>query len=213
MINKSAFLFDLDGVIIDSEPQYDIFWRKMAEKYQLGIENFENVIKGTILPHILSGYFSHLPETTQQEVVAANQAYELEMDIIPVPGALAFLENVKKAGIPMGLVTSSDDRKIEYVFSRLPIRHYFDTIVSADRITEGKPDPMCYLLAAEDLNILPENCYVFEDSFNGIQSGNDAGMRVIGLSTTNPVDSIRSKVWQVIPDFCDFSIQSLFFEG
>jgi len=212
MINNTAFLFDLDGVIIDSEPQYDVFWRMTAQKYQLGIENFESVIKGIILPHILSGYFSHLPETIQQEVVAANQAYELEMDIIPVPGALAFLESVKKTGIPMGLVTSSDDRKIEYVFNKLPIRHYFDTIVSANRTTAGKPDPMCYLLAAKDLNILPENCYVFEDSFNGIQSGNDAGMRVIGLSTTNPADSIHSKVWKVIPHFCDFSIQSLFFE-
>ena len=211
-MNNTAFLFDLDGVIIDSEPQYDIFWRKTAEKYQLGIENFENVIKGTILPHILSNYFSHFPEATRQEIASANQAYELEMDIIPVPGALAFLESVKKTGIPMGLVTSSDDRKIEYIFSQLSIRQYFDTIVSADRITQGKPDPMCYLLAAQDLDIPPKNCYVFEDSFNGIQSGNDAGMKVIGLSTTNPEDSICSKVWKVIPDFCNLSIHSLFSE-
>ena len=208
MINNTAFLFDLDGVIIDTEPQYDIFWKKTAGKYQLGIENFENIIKGTTLPHILSRYFSRFSETTQQEIAAANQAFELEMNIIPVPGALAFLENVRKAGIPMGLVTSSDDRKIEYVFSRLPIRQYFDTIVSADRITRGKPDPMCYLLAAQDIGIAPENCYVFEDSFNGIRSGNAAGMKVIGLSTTNPVDRIAKDCIQVIPDFRNFSVLS-----
>jgi HAD superfamily hydrolase (TIGR01509 family) len=209
MVNKIAFLFDLDGVIIDSEPQYDIFWRKTAKDYQLGIENFENVIKGTTMPHIVSHYLSHLPETDQQKIVAANQAYELEMDIIPIPGALDFLESVKNAGIIMGLVTSSDDPKIAYVFSRLPLRNYFETIVSADRITQGKPHPMCYLLAAQDLGISPADCYVFEDSFHGIQAGNNAGMKVIGLSTSNPAESIRPQVWKVIPDFCGFSIESI----
>ena len=209
MIKNTAFLFDLDGVIVDTEPQYDIFWKKTAEKYQLGIENFEQIIKGTILPNIISNYFSQLPELEQQEIVLANQAFEIEMDIIPVPGALAFLEDAKNNEIPIGLVTSSDDRKIEYVFSKLPIRQYFDTIVSADRIIEGKPDPMCYLLAAQDLDVSPENCYVFEDSFNGIKSGNAAGMNVVGLSTTNPPDSISEDCIKVIPDFCNFFVRYL----
>ena len=210
-INTTAFLFDLDGVIIDTEPQYDVFWEKIAEKYQPGIENFVNLIKGTTNPEILSRYFSRFPEATQQEILAANQAYELEMAIIPVPGALAFLENVKNTGIPMGLVTSSDDYKLEYVFSRLSIRHYFDTIVSADRITRGKPDPMCYLLAARNLGISPEHCYVFEDSFNGIQAGRAAGMKVIGLSTTNTAQSMAKDCIRVIPDFCGFSVYSVLY--
>jgi len=210
MLNNIAFLFDLDGVIIDTEPQYDIFWREIAGKYRLGIDNFENVIKGTTLPRILSKYFSHFSEEMQQELIVANQTYELEMDIIPIAGALDFLENTKKAGIPMGLVTSSDDCKLKYVFSRIPIRQYFDTVVSADRILHGKPDPMCYLLAANDLGIPPENCYVFEDSFNGIKSGNAAGMKVIGLSTTNPAESIAKDCIKVIPDFKNFPILPYF---
>jgi len=210
MINKIAFLFDLDGVIIDTEPQYDIFWRKTAEKYQLGIENFEHVIKGTILPHILSNYFSHFPESVQHDIAAANQAFELEMDIVPILGALFFLEATKAAQIPTALVTSSDDRKIEYVFSQLPIRQYFDTIVSADRITQGKPDPMCYVLAAKELGMPADSCYVFEDSFNGIKSGNVAGMKVVGLSTTNSAESITKDCIKVIPNFYDFSINSLY---
>jgi len=209
MNNNTAFLFDLDGVIIDTEPQYDIFWKATAEKYNLGIENFENVIKGTTLPYIFSRYFSHLPEYVHREITADNRAFELQMDIIPIPGVLTFLEDVKKAGIPMGLVTSSDDRKIEYTFRRLPVRRYFDAIVSADRITKGKPDPECYLSAARDLGVSPKNCYVFEDSFNGIKSGNAAGMKVIGLSTTNPADSIAKDCIRVIPDFCDFTVADL----
>jgi len=206
MSDTTAFLFDLDGVIIDTEPQYDVFWKKAGEEYRPDIENFEHVIKGTTLSHILINYFAGFPEATHQKLIADNNAFELQMDIIPIPGALEFLEKVKKAGIPTGLVTSSDDPKVEYAFSRLPIKHYFDTIVSANRITSGKPDPMCYLLAAKDLNVPPENCYVFEDSFYGIQAGNAAGMKVIGLSTSNPAESIAKDCIKVIPDFCGFEI-------
>jgi len=206
MTNNTVFLFDLDGVIIDTEPQYDVFWKAIGEKYHPNIKDFENLIKGTTLPYIFDRYFSEFSEETCQKIAADSRAFELKMDIIPVPGALDFLKEAKEAGIPMGLVTSSDDLKIEYVFTRLPIKKYFDTIVSADRIIEGKPNPMCYLLAAKDLNAYPENCYVFEDSFNGIKSGNSAGMKVIGLSTSNPADSIEKDCIKVIPDFSGFSV-------
>ena len=202
-----AFLFDLDGVIIDTEPQYDKFWNKAGKDYQSGIENFEKVIKGTTLPNILSRYFSHLPEEKRKELEAANHAFDLQLKTDTIPGALEFLDKAKKAGIKTGLVTSSDNEKLESVFRKLPVRQYFDTVVSADRITAGKPDPMCYLLAAKDLNVPPENCYVFEDSFSGIASGNAAGMKVVGLSTTNSAESIRDKVWKEIPDFLSYELQ------
>jgi HAD superfamily hydrolase (TIGR01509 family) len=203
MTNNSeiVFLFDLDGVIIDTESQYDQFWSKAGKDYDSGIENFEKIIKGTTLPNILSHYFSHLPEEKRNELEAANHAFDLQLEMVPIPGALEFLSATKKAGIKTGLVTSSDNDKLEIVFRKIPIRQYFDTVVSADRITKGKPDPMCYLLAAKDLAVSPENCYVFEDSFSGIASGNAAGMKVVGLSTTNPAESIRDKVWKEIPDF------------
>ncbi len=196
-----AFLFDLDGVIIDTEPQYDIFWKKTGEDYNLGIEHFEQAVKGITLPNIIRRFFSHLPQEETEKIMAANHAFELEMDMEPIPGSMEFLESLKKEGVKMGLVTSSDDAKLEIVFNRLPLKQFFGTIVSSDRITEGKPHPMCYLLAAQDLGTSPEDCIVFEDSFNGIRSGNSAGMKVIGLSTTNPAESIRELVNQVIPDF------------
>jgi len=207
MVKKNsdiAFLFDLDGVIIDTESQYDQFWSEAGKVYNSGIDNFEKVIKGTTLPNIISRYFSHLSVEKRKELEVANHAFDLKLDIIPIPGALDFLTESKKAGIKTGLVTSSDNDKLKMVFRKLPIRQYFDTVVSADRITKGKPDPMCYLLAAKDLNILPANCYVFEDSFSGIAAGNAAGMKVIGLSTTHPAENIRDKVWKEIPNFVNF---------
>ncbi|GHT08075.1 phosphatase [Bacteroidia bacterium] len=207
MDNNIAALFDLDGVIIDTEPQYDIFWKKTGEEYGLNIDHFEQVIKGTTLPNIIAKYFSHLPEEEQKTVATANRTFDLQMELVPIPGALEFLDELKKNGIRMGLVTSSSSEKLEVVFKTLPLLPYFDTVVSADRITKGKPDPMCYLLAAKDLDISPKHCIVFEDSFNGIASGNAAGMKVIGLSTTNPAESIREKTVKVIPNFKNFSVE------
>ncbi|MDR2057148.1 MAG: HAD family phosphatase [Dysgonamonadaceae bacterium] len=206
MKNNIAALFDLDGVIIDTESQYDIFWREIGQKYQLGIENIEQFVKGTTLSNIMSTYFSYLPVKEQEKLETVLRNFELQMDMIPIPGALEFLAELKRSEIKMGLVTSSDDEKLDYIFRSLPIRTYFDTLVTANRVIKGKPDPACYLLAASDLHVLPENCYVFEDSFNGIAAGNAAGMKVIGLSTTNSTESIRDKVIKVIPDFRGFSL-------
>ena len=203
---EKALLFDLDGVIIDTEPQYDILWKKIGEDYQLGIENFERIIKGTTLPNILAKYFSHLSEEERHNLINRVHTFESEMEMVPVAGALEFLAKLKESGVKTGLVTSSDNAKLATVFRTLPIKEYFNTIVSANRITQGKPHPMCYLLAAEDLNTAPKECIVFEDSFSGIAAGNAAGMKVIGLSTTNPAESIQDKVVKVITDFVNYEL-------
>lgn len=206
---NNTLLFDLDGVIIDTESQYDVFWKQAGEKYQVGIDHFERVVKGTTLPNIISRYFSHLPEEEQQRLMEANHAFDLQMTYDFIPGAKSFLDAVKNHGIKTGLVTSSGDAKLKKVFDVLSLDAYFDTVVSADRIREGKPNPMCYLLAAKDLDARPEECIVFEDSFQGIEAGNRAGMRVVGLYTTNPKASIVEKVWKAIPHFDGFTLQHL----
>ena len=165
----TTIFFDFDGVVADTEPLYDIFWRQVAEKYHIGIP--------------------------------ACDEYEETMDFPEVKGAVRFLHMLKTKGYRVGLVTSSYRIKIERALKLMDIEKVFDTIVTADRITSGKPDPMCYLLAARDLQVDPGECVVFEDSFSGIQAGTVAGMRVIGLATTNPEEAIGDKVSAVIPDF------------
>ena len=194
-------LFDFDGVVVDTEPIYDLFWNDAAKRYGLGIDNFADIIKGTTLPYILEKYFSGYTEEFRQMVTKESTEYEKTMPLPPMPGSIEFIRMLKEHGVQIGLVTSSDNAKVKRAFGLLYLDNLFDTLVTADRITQGKPDPMCYLLAAKDLNVSPEDCIVFEDSFNGIQSGKDAGMRVIGLSTTNPAESLRDKVYEVIPNF------------
>lgn len=194
-------LFDFDGVVVDTEPIYDLFWNEAAKRYGLGFENFAEIIKGTTLPYIMEKYFSGYSEEFQKMVIKESTDYERTMPLPPMPGSIEFIRMLKEHGVQIGLVTSSDDSKVRRAFGLLHLEDTFDTVVTADRITRGKPDPMCYLLAADDLNIAPEHCIVFEDSFYGIQAGTEAGMRVIGLSTTNPAESLKDKVYEVIPNF------------
>jgi haloacid dehalogenase superfamily, subfamily IA, variant 3 with third motif having DD or ED len=212
MNNDLAFLFDLDGVIIDTEPQFDVLWRNMGERYHLGIPDFEYKIKGTITPDIINIFFSQFPQDEKEKIRKEIADCEQNMIIDFIPGAYEFLVKTKEAGIKTALVTSSNNEKLAANFKNAPVDLYpfFDTIVSADRITKGKPHPMPYLLAASDLNRAPENCVVFEDSFNGIKSGNAAGMRVVGLSTTNSKESIEKDVFRVVPDFRELISDEMF---
>ena len=195
---KTAF-FDFDGVVVDTEPIYDIYWNEAGERYQTGIPNFASHIKGTTLPYILDKYFSDRSEEFKEMVTRESMDFEQKMPFPPVPGAMEFIHLLKGKGVKVGLVTSSDNAKLERAFRLLKLDNLFDTVVSADRITKGKPDPMCYQLAASDLHVSPADCLVFEDSFAGIQAGTNAGMRVIGLSTTNSEESLRTRYIRSYP--------------
>lgn len=196
-----AALFDFDGTLVDTEPIYDIFWNKKAAEYRLGIDNFAARIKGTTMPDILKTYFSHFTEAQRQQLIDEALAYEAEMDFPVFPGALDFVRMLKREGMSLGLVTSSEGWKIERAFGLLGLNGVFDTVVTADRITHGKPDPMCYRLALADLQLQSADAIAFEDALAGIQAATGAGLQVIGLSTTNPAEALRDKVYAVIPGF------------
>ncbi|MDD4514371.1 HAD family phosphatase [Massilibacteroides sp.] len=205
MINPKVALFDFDGVVVDTEPIYDEYWNQASVRYETGIENFAKVIKGTTLPAIIENHFADRSDDFKQLVIQESMEYERRMPLPPMPGSIEFLHLLKENGVRMGLVTSSDDVKVNRAFNELSLHGMFDSVVTADRINKGKPDPSCYLLAAKDFAVDPQDCIVFEDSFAGIQAGTDAGMRVIGLSTTNPKETLEDKVYQVIPDFSKVS--------
>lgn len=198
---KPVALFDFDGVVVDTEPLYDVYWDEAGERYQTGIPHFASHIKGTTLPSVLEKYFSDRSEAFKERVVRESMEFERQMPFPPIPGSIEFLHLLKNEGVKVGLVTSSDNVKMERALRILKLENLFDTVVSADRITRGKPDPMCYLLAASDLHVSPADCIVFEDSAAGIEAGTRAGMRVIGLCTTLPEAALKERVYRVIPHF------------
>ena len=201
MTTITTVLFDFDGVIADTEPQYDIYMDAIGEKYNLGIENFALQIKGTTSPDIMKKYFNHLPMEEQDKITKGLEDFELQMEFPLVEGIMDFIDYLKRNNYKVGMVTSSQDFKMKRALDILGLSETFDTEVTAVRIKEGKPNPMCYLLAAKDLNVSPSECIVFEDSFHGIKAGKDAGMRVVGVSTTISADKLTGKADYVIPDF------------
>ncbi|MDE6271276.1 MAG: HAD family phosphatase, partial [Muribaculaceae bacterium] len=171
---KIAALFDLDGVLIDSESIYTEFWKRMDALYPTGIENFAYVIKGTTLPQILDRYFPDPEIQAQLRVHLKKQEEEMVYRIFP--GVTDFLKSLKEAGIPTAIVTSSNDAKMRVLFDDLPgFEDYFDTVITDSDVTHSKPDPEAYRLAASRLGVPSEQCVVFEDSKAGLAAGRRAG--------------------------------------
>lgn len=200
-----ALLFDFDGVIANTEPQYDIYMDAVGEKHKLGIPNFSSVVKGTPTPDIIKKYFGSFSKEEQADIIKELDDFEQKMDFQEVNGAIDFIKLMKHKGYKIGLVTSSSLVKMERALRILNIENLFDTIVTANRITKGKPDPMCYLLAANDLGVLPEDCIVFEDSIHGVNSGIAAGMNVIGITTSFSKESMN---FQIIGAYDNFILKN-----
>ena len=205
MTKISTILFDFDGVIANTEPQYDIYIDALGKEYNLGIENFALQVKGTTTPNLIKNHFSHLSEAEQEKIKKDLDDFEQKMEFPLVDGVLNFISYLKENHYKIGLVTSSQELKMKRAFEILNQDDTFDTIVTAARITQGKPNPMCYLLAAEDLGVAPSECLVFEDSFHGVRSGRDAGMQVVGVTTTIPRKDLKDKTDYIIDDFSDIN--------
>lgn len=207
-MNISA-LFDMDGVLIDTEPQYTIFWNKIAKQYNIEIEGFENEIKGMTIPHIFSYYFNTLSDKEVEKILQDFSMFEKSVQFPEIPGAIDFVKELKLQNIRVGLVTSATESKLNRVCQLKRFDTLFDVIISAKDIQNGKPAPDCFLLGAERLSCEAENCIVFEDSLAGITAGNAAGMAVVGLTTTLTKEVLKDKCITVIPDFRQTSVNWL----
>ena len=201
-------LFDLDGVLLDSEGQYSIFWRAMDERFPTGVEDFSNYIKGFHLARIL-GYFAN--DEIREQIVQALVEFEKNMRFEFFPGAIALVKRLRDMGIPMAIVTSSDHKKMQALFSQHPeFPTLFDTIITGDMVTRAKPDPDCFLLGAQQLGVDIKDCVVFEDSRNGLIAARASGARVIGIATTLSADIVASLSDLTIPCVNDLDIEQIF---
>ena len=199
-MNISA-LFDMDGVLIDTEPQYTIFWNKIAKQYSVEVADFENKIKGMTIPHIFRYYFNTLSDKEVEQILQDFRLFEESVQFPDIPGAIDFVKELKLHSIGVGLVTSATELKLNRVCQQKQFDTLFDVIISAKDIQNGKPAPDCFLLGAKMLSSEAENCIVFEDSLAGITAGNAAGMAVVGLATTHPKEVLKDICITVIPDF------------
>lgn len=195
-----AVIFDMDGVIIDSEP----LWRKaMIRGFNDFKVNFtEDDCKKTTgmrLNEVIA-YWAKLypdkinkPETVNTNII--NYLINLiNQEGIAMPGLYELLTYIKTHQIKIGLSTSSDTVLIEAVLNKLEIAHFFDCIVSAQHLKYGKPHPEVYLHCAEQLAIHPMDCMVIEDSINGIISAKAAQMNVLAYPDPEHINNVKFNI-------------------
>ncbi len=202
MGNKTfcAALFDLDGVVFDTETQYTVFWGNQFRRYYPGNPGMEQKIKGMTLVQIYDAYFKD--ENVQRKITSELDEFEKNMNFEYVKDFEVFVQDIRKNGVKTAVVTSSNKVKMENVYSKHPeFKSYFDAVLTSEDFAESKPLPDCYLKAAQRFDFKVDECVVFEDSFNGLKSGKAADMFVVGLSTTNDADAIKQYSDCVIPDY------------
>ena len=204
---QCGVLWDLDGVLLDSEGKYSIFWARMEEEHPTGIDNFASYIKGFHLNRIM-GYFES--EEVRQQILDELLAFERDMVYEFFPGAIELVKQLRAAGIPMAIVTSSDRKKMQSLYSQHPeFPTLFDHIITGDMVTKAKPDPDCYLMGAKLLGIDIKDCIVVEDSRNGLIAGRESGARVIGIATTLSREAVNEMSDMTLDTIGQLSVEQM----
>jgi beta-phosphoglucomutase len=185
-----AMIFDMDGVIVDSNPLHTQAWR--AYNLRFGIDAGEALAErmyGRRNDQIVPEFFG--PGLSAAEIAAHGAAKEaLYREMLEpvlsealVPGVRELLE--RHNGEPLGLATNAEPANVDFILNKAGLRRYFRAIVDGDQVQHAKPHPEIYLRAAELLEVQPGNCIVFEDSFSGVEAARAAGARVVGIRTTH----------------------------
>lgn len=187
-----AALFDLDGVVFDTEPQYTVFWGGICRQYHPEHPGLEHEIKGQTLTQIYDRWFSGPLLSEQDSITVRLNDYEQQMHYDYIAGFEPLIATLHHHGVKTAVVTSSNIPKMESVYRyQMGFCSLFDAILTSEDFERSKPDPDCYIKAAQRLDTENDECIVFEDSFNGLKSGRAAGMTVVGLATTNTVEAIK----------------------
>lgn len=190
-------VFDWDGVVIDSSAYHRESWERFSAESGLPLNDtffhrgfgMKNEV---IIPNLLG--WTHDPREIRRIADRKEEWYRLilrEKGAQPIPGVVPWLEQLKAAGIPCVIASSTVLPNIDCAVDVLGVRAYFQAIVSAEDVAHGKPDPDVFLKAAAKIGQPPARCMVFEDAHVGIEAAHAAKMKVIAVTTTHPADSLQ----------------------
>jgi len=207
----NAFIFDMDGVIVDNSDFHVQAWTVYARQYgrELSVDDIKSRLGFNNREYMR---FVLTREPTDAEVAKSTIEKEAlyrklyHPHLISPPGLIPLLDFAHRAGIVCGIATSAPDDNVRFVLDGLKIRPYFKEIVDAGQVKNCKPDPEIYLLAAKRLGMPPGQCLVFEDAIAGIQSAKAAGMKVIAITTSYPAPILaQHKPSAIIGSFADLA--------
>lgn len=214
MKEKFAVLFDMDGVIIDSNPYHKDAWMAFCRRYQVELreEDVPRYIYGktnkTALVDVFQREFSPEESFRMSEEKEAIYRELHRPDIGLIKGLAGLLEDFKRHQVPLAVCTNAPVANLDFMLEETGIRPYFQVLIDASKVSKGKPDPEIYLKAAQLLGIAPGRCIVMEDSTVGVEAGLRAGMKVVGITTTHSRQEL-AHTHLVIDDFDELSVDKL----
>jgi beta-phosphoglucomutase len=210
-----AMLFDMDGVLVDSNPYHktaiEIFLAK--HNFHFTDEELKQKVWGRMNKEWLRAVFGE--EMPEAEIIQHGLDKELiyrqifEKDIKEVKGLTSFLQLLQTYQVPCAVATSAPRPNVDFAFEHLHIAPYFQAVLDESHVKHGKPNPEIYLKAANTLGFPPEKCIVIEDSLAGTKSGKSAGCKVIGITTTHTPEELNATSNLIIDDFTNLTINHL----
>lgn len=207
-----AVVFDMDGVLVDSEPLHVKSERMVCEALGLQVpleewKNFKGKTPASIGEYILRRYSNG--NVSAEEFVRLKTQYYFEIaekQIVLIPGSFSFLKQCRQYYQKVALATSATQEVQNYIFAKFNFWGIFDVILTGDEVKHGKPHPEIYATVAEKLSVPGSSCMAIEDSNNGVRSAREAGYYpVIGITTSFS----REELWYSGADFVVESFEEL----
>jgi beta-phosphoglucomutase len=194
----AALIFDMDGVLVDSNPFHLEKWVQFLNQHSIAFEpeRLPKLILGqrndTALRHFFGQDLS--VETSRKLGAELEEEFRksFQSHTKPLPGLRDLIDACRGEGIPMAVASSAILKNVDFVVDALGFREYFKTIVSGDDVSRPKPDPEIYLKAAQQLGLEPQDCVAFEDSFVGIESATGAAMKCVAIASSFDIDELKA---------------------
>jgi len=196
MKKEIAVIFDMDGVIVHTNPYHSKAFRAFFSARNLSPtdEEFAEHMFGKSNSYILSHFLERTIEGDELRLMEDEKESLFrklyEPFIEPITGITSFIEDLYQHGVRLGVATSAPVANLDLILTKVPIREKMGSILASEDVKKHKPDPEVYLTSAKNLGVFPDQCVVFEDSFSGVSAALHAGMKVVGVLTSHTVEEL-----------------------
>jgi beta-phosphoglucomutase len=213
----AAAIFDMDGVLVDSNPFHLQKWIDLLNEHQIPFDREElgrSVLgprNGTIIRHYFGDSLSEAEVHQLSEELEEKYRAAIRPHARPLPGLTPLIKELHQAHIPMAVASAAMRKNIEFMADVLELRLFFRSLICGEEIPHSKPDPAIYLKAAAALGADPAGCVAFEDSFVGVEAVKRAGMKCVAIASTFPLEELRQRTGAdlIVPNFEGLNLETL----
>ncbi len=213
----AAIIFDMDGVLVDSNPFHLRKWRDLFQAHGIPFDEEElpKIVLGppndVTFPRFMGENLSREQMAELSEELEENFRREIGPHARAFPGVRRFIEECHAQGISMAVASAAMGKNVRFLISALGLGDYFRVLMTGDDISHPKPDPEIYLKTAEKLGVNPAACAVFEDSFVGVEAAKRAGMKCVAIASSFCTEDLRRETHAdlIVPSFESVSLQTL----